>query len=325
MIEIERNGVKHELDVDVLEELSPFDWERSRVVNSEMQAISPFRDDDRSPSFSINIETGLWIDFGSEDYYSRGNLITLLSFLRNETPSEIEDYLLKKYGIDLSDVDKLELHVKLELNTNTNTNTIISTNEYMQYGFRSPYLAGRGITEKVQKAFRIGYDKKGKAVAIPWMDIHGNIINVKFRSVHTKRFYYYPTGQPIRNHLYGMHFIYKLKYETAYIVESEIDALYLWSHGYPAIALGGSNISDSQRQLILRSPIKNLVLATDNDRVGKQIREKLITALAGYIELSELNFPEGAKDVNDLSPEQLKSISNNATPVIYSMFKSLTK
>jgi DNA primase len=62
-----------------------------------------------------------------------------------------------------------------------------------------------------------------------------------------------------------MHFVNKLGCETVYVVESEIDCLYLWSHGKPAIALGGSNMSQVQRQLILRSPIKTLVLSTDND------------------------------------------------------------
>lgn len=317
MIEIKRNEVTYELPVDVLEELNYYDWHRARVKPEEMVACSPFRDEG-SPSFSINLETGLWIDFGSHDNYSKGNLINLLSFLRNETPSEVEDYLLEKYGIDLSDTDKLELNI--DFNIDTKVDTVISMEEYNQYAFRSPYLAGRGISEKVQRAFKVGFDKKNNAVSFAWHDIEGNIINVKFRSINSKVFFYHPDGQQLRNHIYGMYFIYKMKPETIYLVESEVDCLYLWSHGYPAIALGGSKISERRRQLLLRCPAKRIVLCTDNDSEGRGIREKVTGMLMGYKELHGITFPDFAKDVNDLSPEQLKDVVDNDTPVNLILF-----
>ncbi|MDQ0976593.1 DNA primase [Neobacillus niacini] len=312
MITIKRNDMEHELPVDVLEELNFYDWNRAKLKTDEMVCCSPFRTDG-SPSFSINLTTGLWIDFGSADFYSKGNLVTLLSFLRNETPIEVENYLLEKYGIDLSDVTKLSLNI--DFNFETKVDTIISIDEYKQYAYRSPYLAGRGISEKVQRAFKIGFDKKAKAVAFAWHDYKGNIINVKFRSTKTKQFFYYPEGQAIANHFYGMHFIYKLGIEKAFIVESEIDALYLWSHGFPAIALGNSKFNDARKQLLLRSPIKTLVIASDNDQVGREVRDKIVKAVVGYKDLHEIVFPDYAKDVNDLKPEQLKEVCTNTAQV----------
>jgi len=279
----------------------------------EFTACSPFRDES-SPSFSINLISGQWIDFGSSDHYSKGNLVTLLSYLHNETPLEIETYLLEKYGIDFMDTDSLELNFNLSLEDQVEKK-IITLEDYKQYSYRHNYLNGRGINEKVQRAFKIGYDKKGKAIAIPWFDKDGNIINVKFRSVSTKRFYYYPTGQAIKNHLYGMHFVFKLNLKRVFIVESEIDALYLWSCGFPAIALGGSNISAAQQQLILRSPITDLVIATDNDAVGRQIRERIISSFVGYTELHDLILPSTVKDVNELSPARLTSLAKNTSEV----------
>lgn len=317
MITIKRNEVEYELPVDVLEEISYYDWYRARTKPNEMVACSPFRNE-TSPSFSINLETGLWIDFGSADLYSKGNLVTLLSYLRNETPQEVEDYLLEKYGIDLSDVDKLELNFNFEVGTEIDT--IIDIETYKQYAFRSPYLKGRGISEKVQRAFKVGFDKKSGAVAFAWLDIEGNIVNIKFRSTKSKQFYYYPTGQQLRNHIYGMNFIYKMKPETVYLVESEIDCLYMWSHGFPAIALGGSKISDKRKQLLLRCPAKRIVLATDNDAVGNEIREKVKRLLVGYKELHEITLPNNVSDVNDLSSEQLKEVATNTTPVNIKLF-----
>jgi DNA primase len=312
MIAIRRNEVEYELPVDILEELDNYEWNRARVKSNEMVACSPFREE-KSPSFSINLETGQWIDFGSTDYYGKGNIISLLSYLRAETPSEVEDYLLEKYGIDLSDTDKLSLNV--DFNIDTKVETIIDTETYKQYAYRSPYLAGRGISEKVQRAFKVGFDTKSNSVAFAWHDVKGNMVNIKFRSTKSKQFYYYPEGQQLRNHVYGLHFIYRMGCETVYLVESEIDCLYLWSNGIPAIALGGSKISDKRKQLILRSPIKNLVIATDNDEVGKEIREKVIKLFVGYKELHDFILPNNVKDVNDLKPEQLKSLAKQTRPV----------
>ncbi|WP_353856801.1 toprim domain-containing protein [Bacillus sp. Bos-x628] len=308
---IRKNGFEYDIDVDIREELSNFDWHRPNIKGSEMMACSPFRDE-HTPSFAVNLETGLWQDFGGFGSQSKGNLITLLSYLRNETPSEIEDYLLAKYGIDLSDVDKLELNVDFSIDSNTET--IISSEAYRQFAFRSPYLEKRGISEKIQRAFRIGYDKASKAVSFPWQDIKGNIVNIKFRSTTSKQFFYYPKGQQLKNHIYGLHFIYKLKSETVYLVESEIDALYLWTHGLPAVAIGGSKISDKRKQLLLRSPIKRLVLATDNDAVGEEIRGRVTDMLAGSMEVYEIHLPDKVKDVNDLTTDELKDVCENATP-----------
>lgn len=319
-MKINRNGIDYELKVDVLDELNFYDWSRVRVKPDEMVACSPFRNE-KSPSFSINLETGLWIDFGShDDFYKKGNLITLLSFLRNETPNEVESYLLSKYGIDLSDVDSLSIDIDFSIDTKEEP--IIDIDTYKQYAFKHPYLNRRGISDKVQRAFKIGFDKKSNAIALAWFDVDGNIINIKFRSVKSKIFYYYPNGQPIRNHIYGMHFVFKMKSETVYLVESEIDALYMWSNGFPAIALGGSNISEAQKKLILRSPIKTLVMATDNDAVGQEIRDKVSRAFMGTKEIREINLPVGVKDVNDLSPERLKQVANNTIPVTFSIFNT---
>ncbi|MFR7272426.1 toprim domain-containing protein [Streptococcus pneumoniae] len=314
---IRKNGFEYDIDVDIREELSYFDWHRANPKGNEMLACSPFRDE-HTPSFAVNLETGLWQDFGGFGSQSKGNIITLLSYLRNETPSEIEEYLLDKYGIDLSDVDKLELNI--DFNIDNVINTVISNEDYRKYAFRSPYLEKRGISEKVQRAFRIGYDKSSKAVSFPWQDINGNIVNIKFRSTTSKQFFYYPKGQQLRNHIYGLHFIYRLKSEIVFLVESEIDALYLWTHGFPAIAIGGSKISDKRKQLLLRSPIKRLVLATDNDAVGNEIREKVTEMLIGSKEIYEIHFPENVKDVNDLSPDELIKVCNSAKPRNISLF-----
>ncbi|MEW4131933.1 toprim domain-containing protein [Bacillus thuringiensis] len=297
---------ERELLVDVAEELEAFNWDRGRPRGQEFTACSPFRNETH-PSFSINLETGLWIDFSSNnDLYSKGGIVRLLSYLREETEEETENYLLDKYTIDFSDIDKLELGLNFE--ADEKPPRIISLEEYQPYAFRSPYLAGRGINEKVQLAFKVGFDRKSNAIALPWHDWKGNMVNIKFRSTKSKQFYYFDGGQQLRFHVYGLHMIHRYKYTRVWIVESEIDALYLWSHGIPAVAIGGSKLPKEKIKRLKLSPIKELVIATDNDPVGWGVKQKLIETFTGTFHLEDIVFPHNCKDVNEIPPNLLRNI-----------------
>lgn len=292
------------LMVDVLEELSSFEFPKARNRGTELTSCSPFRDES-SPSFSINLETGQWIDFGATgDSLGKGNLVTLLAMLRHETYENIERYLIQKYGIENIDLDTFKLEIQLE--KKTEKPKVFTEDEYEKYRFRHPYLMNRGISEKVQKAFEIGYDRENYAVAFPWFDRDGNMVNIKFRSVRSKHFHY-ADGQPIRNHLYGIHFIQRLSSKSlCAVVESEIDALYLWTCGHPAVAIGGSNVTATQIELLRRSGVSEIVIATDNDSVGQKTKQKIANSLLGYVAVSAIEFPEGRKDVNDMTPIEIK-------------------
>ncbi|GAK00891.1 toprim domain-containing protein [Geomicrobium sp. JCM 19055] len=300
-----------ELHVDVMEELSFYieSFDRGSEKVDEFVSCSPFRSE-RTPSFSISLDTGQWIDFGADEYdlFKKGGLVKLLSFLRNETYEEAEHYLLDRYGIDISDPDVLAFTIDLQ--EDSSNDRIISLDEYRKYAYRHNYLATRGISEKVQRSFKVGYDKRSKAITFPWMNRNDEIVNIKYRSVKSKQFYYYGEGQPIRNHLYGMNFIHKLNITEAYIVESEIDALYLWTHGFPAVALGGSNLSSAQSKLFTRSPIENLIIAVDNDSVGEWISTAISKRLNGLMTLEKIKYPNHVKDVNDLSSDELVTVLN---------------
>lgn len=306
-----------QLRVDVLEELEQFDWNKGRVRGEKFLACSPFRSE-RRPSFAVHLETGVWIDSGAQvEEWKKGNLVKLLAFLRNETYEETEEYLLEKYG---APVDADELSLNLSLSLEEEKPRILSREDLKPYRFRHPYLEReRRIPEDVQRLFLVGYDRNNRAITLPWMDRHGNVVNIKFRSVESKLFWYMSGGQPVKNHVYGLYFIYRLGKKTAYLVESEIDAMYLWANGFPAIALGGANLSDEQKKLILQSPIEKLVLATDNDRAGRRIRACIIEHMFGIIDLQEIIFDEKVKDVNELLPHELKEIAENPVDISFTL------
>lgn len=282
-----------EIDVDYLEELEPYTFNRQRIRDNKLQACSPFREDSR-PSFAVNLDTGTWIDSGAEyDHLKKGNFISLLALLRDTDYSEVEEYLLDKYGVINYEANSLSLKLNLDLKMEGNT-----FNKKLEYRY-SRYLDKiRGIDPEIQKLFNVS--EVNNAVAFGWYNIQGKLINIKYRSVLDKSFWYESDGTPIKDHIYGLNVFIKNRSEELWITEAEIDCMYLWSLGKKAVALGRGSVNDRQIDLIKKSGASTIVIATDNDAVGHQLRDVLIRELSPYFNIKKFNHPEGIKDVNEL-------------------------
>ena len=308
----------HNVEVDIAKELRNYDWSRPRWTGSKFLACSPFRAE-RVPSFAVWLDSGTWNDSGADDEdWKSGNLVKLLAFLRNESYEETEDYLLTEYCVSYGDVESLRLNIDL---TQTETKAVpLDPNILTCYSFRHPYLTEqRSIDEKWQQGFRVGYCKRSRSVTFPWFDYRGDLVNIKFRSVTDKIFWYYRGGQPVKNHIYGLNFVHKTKKSRVFIVESEIDAITLWQTGHAAVALGGANMTQRQRDLLLQAPIEELVIATDNDRAGRKIADSIVKQLSGYLTLKTITLPEQVKDVNELSRERLIEITSTLCDVGFTL------
>lgn len=306
--------------VDIERELDAFEWNQKSIRGGKLLACSPFRKDgkERHPSFAVRLDNGVWIDSGAgEGEWRQGSFIRLLAALRQETESETEEYLLTMYDANYADVESLELSLNLRMDE-TYKEIQLPSPLLVPYRFRHSYLEKRGIDEKTQRLFQIGYDRESKAITIPWHNRAGALINVKFRSVKEKKFWYLQGGDKISNHLYGLDLIISRQITRAYITEAEIDCMYLWANGLPAVAIGGSSLSRSQRESLLRSGIRELVIATDNDPAGAKAGERIAADLSGWIDLYKLVIPHGYKDVNELSPQELTAVNESIIPFPYS-------
>lgn len=295
---------EYDLDVDILAEVEEFDWVNGQVKGNKFIACSPFRSE-RHPSFAVNLEDGLWIDSGnSDEYYHKGNFIKLLSVLRNEDYELVEDYLIEKYATILADTDALELHLNLYGEQDKPKIIDRASIEHL-YKIQTDYLTNRGISLEVQQLFGTGYNPDNQTVALLWTDKRGNIINIKYRRTNQKAFFYEKGGQPIKNYVFGIYQCIIRKAKRVFLCESEIDALTFWTYGYPAVAVGGSSLSEKQQQILLSSGIEELVVATDNDLVGNRFRDFLKEELAGFITIFNFIFPEKIKDINEMTGEQI--------------------
>lgn len=294
------------VDIDIRAELEQFEWNRAKWSHDKLIAASPFRYDS-TPSFyayledTLSAKAGYWGDSGYIDpNYAKGGLIQLLAFLRAETEQETIDYLLEKYG----EIGAYEYVSKpLDLSYYQCEKSIITLEKAVlnAYKYRHPYLAKRGISEQVQRAMNVGYDRASNAVTFAWFDASGRLRNIKYRRTDSKIFWYYKGGEPIRNLVYGIDFIYKWRKTSAILCEAEIDALTCMTHGYPAIAVGGSSFNRVKADIIARSPIERLYIATDNDEAGEKLRRQVNDMLRREVELYNVYVPRKFNDINEFA------------------------
>jgi len=288
-----------DLPINVKAELEEFSWKKAKWKGDRLIACSPFRDE-QHPSFAVEFENGTWIDSGGDGEWRKGNFVKLLSFLRGESYEETEEYLISVYSPQFGDLDRLEIPDISDWLEEKRNNKIFDPSELKPFAYHHPYLERRGIPLNVQRAFDVGFDPTTQSVVLVWHDMKGNIVSWKHRSINSKIFWYVKGGQPIRNHLYGIHWVVKRGYKTVWIVEAEIDALTLWSQGIPAVAIGSSYLSYEKRNLILKVGVEKIVIATDNDKDGRKAKRSIVEGLSGLVDLQEVVWDGlSYKDINE--------------------------
>lgn len=281
-------------DIDFRTELEQFNWIRPKWSNDKLIAASPFRYD-QTPSFFVSLTgqyAGCWSDSGAYDSeWASGGFVKLIAFLRNETYEEAEDYLLATYvmpddtaGVKLKPINLRIQRVRQSLNTSV----------LDRYNEDYTYLRSRGISERVQQQVGVRFDAGSKAAVIPWFGADGRLDNVKYRKTYGKTFWYYQGGRPIRELVYGINNAGK----STIICEAEIDAMSWMEAGYAAVAVGGASFNRWKHDVLLRSSIEELIIATDNDKAGGKLRREIVEAMRGKVRLRNA-YVEGAKDANE--------------------------
>ncbi|WP_142336544.1 toprim domain-containing protein [Bacillus toyonensis] len=311
------------INVDIEYELRQHIWTNERWSSDKLMAASPFRYE-HTPSFFVNLDgnySGTWKDSGAFDNeWESGNFTKLLSYLRNETYEETEEYLLEMYGVEYG-YDNLVLKPpKFRID---NGRKALNFGRLQEYAYRHPYLGQRGISEEVQRQMKIGYDRFRQSVVIPWFDTNGRLANIKYRKVSSKVFWYEKDGKPIGDLIYGLHLAYKRNIKRAVYCEAEIDAMSFMMAGFLGLANGGSSFNQRKAEQILKSPIEELVIVADNDLAGEKLRKELEKYLNGKIRLTN-GYVSGYKDANEALVKEGKgsliSIVDGMKPVQLNLF-----
>lgn len=302
-------------------ELDLADYLEQRGINykksgKNLMMSCPFHED-KHPSFGINVHNGKYHCLaGSCNQY--GNLPMFIKRIEGLASYDAaESWLRGNYGINPDVIDKpFDLMFGGKGNEQEEEIVFIPEETLKQWDFRHPYLEGRGIPDIWQRRFRVGYDPNGQCITLLWYDRLGNCVGAKKRSVLGKFFwtYHLSTVGPNKITLFGINHLYRKQCKSVIIVESEIDALYLWSNGYSAVALGTSHITKAQLDELRNCPIEEVIIGTDNDEAGRTICKELAQKVNWIPNLKMLDWKRfhGFKDVNELNSEQLEEIVRTA-------------
>ena len=161
----------------------------------------------------------------------------------------------------------------------------------------------RKLIEDIIVKFKVGWCKERDTITFPIWDENNNLLGITERNVKNK---YFHIPENIGKPVYLLNYIKREHITEVYVVESQIDALYLWSIGYPAIALLGTG-SKQQYKILERSGIRIFHLALDGDLAGRHGIARFIENMPKDILIDILLLPDG-KDINDLSKEEIENL-----------------
>lgn len=211
------------------------------------------------------------------------------------------EWLVERFGVAYS--DNIRYLPEIKLDNKKKTVQVIDESILQNYNYYHPYMWERKLSKEVVDTFRVGYDPKTQMISFPVWDDQNRLVLITFRSVNDKRFY---IEEDKDKPIYLYNFVKHWGMKTVYVVESQINALTLWSWGYPAIALIGTG-SKEQMQILNKSSIRNYILCFDGDEAGDKGIKRFCKNIRKDVMISQKIIPRG-KDVNDLTKEEFDNL-----------------
>lgn len=274
---------------------------------------------ENNPSAGVSISKQTWNCFSCHE---RGSIPWLvLKSLPDEFNSinDVNEFLNERYGLEYSPIDRRILK-GLRRYEDEDDEEIDKPRFELDRFELAPFMSGkstyqylfdRGFTKQTVKEYMIGRDLTNETVTIPlfWEDnvlagIVGRYIDPNRPHNQRYKIYNCPTGDI----LYPLHKL-EVVNDTIIIVEGILDALWLHQLGFRnALASMTNSVSDNQMDIIKKYASK-VIDFTDNDEMGKIatriLKQKTEDEGLTYLTVKD-HYPEGTKDPQDLSKEQIK-------------------
>lgn len=289
-----------------------------QISGQEIRAKCPLHDD-TNPSWSININTGLWTCFSR---CGGGNFLSLVmrvlgcswieahEWIENNGRGTSIESLMSQLEGELSLTQRLEVHQQ---------QGFIWRNRYEQSSNRymPQWFLDRGLTWETIMHFGIHYDAMMDAVVFPVYQL-GVLVGTITRNWHQDLPKYVNSPDLPRAEL-----VYGEISPTAssiILVEGVIDALWLWQNGYNAVSLLGWALTDGQIDILRSYRFGEVILALDNDIAGMKGTHEAVKKLTerGWLlpQITIMKFPTGVKDANDCDPQLIRQIFEDRKDIL---------
>ena len=201
-----------------------------------------------------------------------------------------------KYNVDLEPI---------EISRKNQGNKILDSKILSNYTKDYSYLNKRKISNEICEKFEILYDKNSREVIFPLRDERNNLVGLTKRKIDYRK---YELPKVVYKPIDLLYYIINNKIKEVYVCESQINALYLWSLGYPAIALLGTG-SKYQYDLLNKSGILFYHLCFDGDEAGDKGIVNFKENINKNCIVDVIQLPRG-KDINDLDEEEINKLIN---------------
>lgn len=278
-----------------------------RDTPDNIQVCCPYHKDgqERRPSAGIKKSDGTFHCFTCGETHTLQEMISHCFGKYEDVVGAFGwEWLLKNF-LTVSVEERKPISLDLNRNHEEKATLYISDDELDKYRVYHPYMWKRKMTPEVVEIFDIGYDKDTKSITFPVRDIQGRCLFVARRSVVTK-FFNYPQG--VEKPVYGLYELSQLETfpKEVIICESMIDAIYFWTVGKYAVALNGLGNELQFRQL-KNMQCRKFILCTDSDEAGMKARARIKKNVRNKL-ITEYILPDGRKDANDCTPEELLNL-----------------
>lgn len=330
--------------IPIQEFLEALDVDNIRIGLTEAQFSCPFPGHtfgDLHPSASMNIETKAWICFGCG---RKGNVITFASSLLGTSQIEAALLLQQAYDPDRLDPDQRAIvsevlaifetkDTKVMLEEVILSESLVDKyavdwpRAYYAYrngeGFHAcDYMFERGFTPETLTEWEFGYDNLTGRIVFPIRNVSGKLLGFKGRAVSREQnpkylilgdranqpYFGYARYYPSRV-VYGLN---KVALGEPFVVcEGELNAVTLSQLGVDGVALGGSNFSDEQVNLI-KGHTNEVTLFLDGDTSGRRATKDIIEKLKDHVSVWVVADHEG--DPASLDADYVLELIADAQP-----------
>lgn len=227
------------------------------------------------------------------------HLYDVVAYCFNQNADFGKEWLLERFGNTFIQYEETLTDIILD----KPKKTFLNPNILEEYNYYHPYMWKRNLTKEVVDKFQVGFDPKTQSITFPVWDQFNNLVMVTKRSVNTKNFF---IPEDVEKPVYLLNFLLQEKQTTAYICESQINALTLQGWGYPAVALFGTG-SEQQMKILNKSGIRHYYLCFDGDTPGYKAINRFKKNIRKDVLVDVVRIPLG-KDVNDLTEKEFKNL-----------------
>lgn len=147
-----------------------------------------------------------------------------------------------------------------------------------------------------------------------WVGNNGRWMGEDYAERGVPKYLYSPYPFETRHVLYGAHLAKDSPYWILH--EGVTDVIRAWEHGYEAVAILGSTLTEEQAELIRRNP-KPVVLGFDGDAAGRKATRQAIALLfrKHVTDVSVMMLPEG-KDPGSMTKEEYDQAFDHRLPAL---------